>query len=268
VDVPAHRPASGDVSSAGQAALAPIDWSRPWLAPYRQLGAAVAAQLADGADVAAALNHVAIASAVTLAGLPLRFVPQAALDSNEPYETFIRRSGQVPTRDNLHDLFNGLAWLAFAPLKAQLNALHAAQIARDGIGARRGAVRDALTLFDENGAWWAAPASLAEALRRRDWHALFVEHRALWQHARPTLFGHALLEKLTRPRKAITAHVWLLPESDDPLAALSSQLEPQRMAARPYLPLPVLGVPLWWPANADSGFYGDESVFRPQRAAS
>ena len=30
-------------------------------------------------------------------------------------------------------------------------------------------------------------------------------------------------------------------------------------------PLPVLGVPGWWPDNADPGFYADTSVFRPKR---
>ena len=61
-------------------------------------------------------------------------------------------------RDKLHDLFNGIVWLRFPQLKRRLNELQAAQIALHGIGATRGAVRDALTLFDENAAVVRPPA--------------------------------------------------------------------------------------------------------------
>ncbi len=89
-----------------------------------------------------------------------------------------------------------------------MNELHAAQIARRGVGPSRGALRDALTLFDENGALLEAPAPLWQALRAHDWPALFASRRALWAQARLTIVGHALLEKLAvAPRKALTAHV-------------------------------------------------------------
>ena len=144
-------------------------------------------------------------------GQPQCFVAQQSLPSGEPYEAFIARTGCVPTRENAHDLFNGLAWLVHPALKARLNALQVEQLERAGVGAVRGVVRDALTLFDENAAWLQAPASLIDALRRRDWPTLFVARRALWTEARLELFGHALLEKLLQPRKAITAHVWVVP---------------------------------------------------------
>ena len=35
-----------------------------------------------------------------------------------------------------------------------------------------------------------------------------------------------------------------------------------------FLPLPVLGLPGWWPANDDPNFYDDRAVFRPLPAAS
>ncbi len=35
--------------------------------------------------------------------------------------------------------------------------------------------------------------------------------------------------------------------------------------SRAFSPLPVLGVPGWWSANASSDFYDDASVFRPGR---
>ena len=66
--------------------------------------------------------------------------------------------------------------------------------------------------------------------------------------------GHALLEKLaTAPSKTSTAHGLLA----DPLA-----LDAAGWAAKPFAPLPVLGVPGWWPANEAPGFYDDPAAFR------
>ena len=39
------------------------------------------------------------------------------------------------------------------------------------------------------------------------------------------------------------------------------------LATKPFTPLPVLGVPGWWPANQDPAFYDDATVFRPPRSA-
>ena len=66
--------------------------------------------------------------------------------------------------DNLHDFFNGLCWLRFPQAKSRLNAIQAGEIARDGVGKQRGAVRDAATLFDENGALLHAPEAIWQAL--------------------------------------------------------------------------------------------------------
>jgi Protein of unknown function (DUF3025) len=205
-----------------------IDWSCPWLAP-----------LADASTQPA----------------PVRFVAADALPQGEAYEAFIARTGAVPTRDNLHDHFNRLVWHRHPAIKQRLNQLQATEIAARGVGATRGALRDALTLFDENGALWPdAPSLLTQALAARDWHGLFVTHRALWREHRFEIFGHALLEQLaTAPRKGLTAHVLLA----DPLALTSAH-----WADKPFLPLPVLGIPGWWPANEDPAFYEDKQVFR------
>jgi hypothetical protein len=40
------------------------------------------------------------------------------------------------------------------------------------------------------------------------------------------------------------------------------QLTPERLAEKPFLPLPVLGVPSWWLANEDAAFYDDPTGFR------
>jgi hypothetical protein len=153
-------------------------------------------------------------------------------------------------------------WLTYPTWKRRLNELQAEQIARAGVRATRGAVRDALTVFDENAALLQAPNALIDALRARDWHTAFLTQRDLWSEARLTLFGHALLEKLVQPRKAITAHVWVIPDSVDSAVLAQRQLTNERLAAKPFLPLPVLGVPHWWPGNEDAGFYADTAVFR------
>ena len=45
----------------------------------------------------------------------------------------------------------------------------------------------------------------------------------------------------------------------------NSVLQADTLARKPFTPLPVLGVPGWWPANGAAGFYDDEQVFRPSR---
>lgn len=256
--------------AAGAAASSPhIDWGRPWLRPYRTEGEALDAAWRAGRPVAEALNggDDPLGGETATAERPApgpRFVPPSCLPEGEAYEAFIHRTGRVPTRDNLHDLFNGLVWRRFPRIKRRLNELQAAEIQAQGVGSRRGAVRDALTLFDENAALLQAPEALVSALRRRDWQALFATHRALWADTTLTLFGHALMEKLAlQPRKAITAHVWLLPPGADLQALALPTLAPDVLAGKPFLPLPVLGVPGWWPANERPGFYDDTAVFRP-----
>ena len=97
---------------------------------------------------------------------------RASCPGGEAYEAFIFRTGCVPTRDNLHDLFNGLVWLRFRASKRQLNALHAQQIESAGVGRTRGPLRDALTLFDENAALLQAPEVLPKRCGARDWRGL------------------------------------------------------------------------------------------------
>jgi len=242
---------------------AAIDWAQPWLAPYRAIGE-TAAHSALRSSVAAALQQG------TRPDSAPTFVPQQDLLAGQAYEAHIFQTGAVPTRDNLHDFFNGLVWLAFPETKRRLNALQAAEIARNGVTPTRGPVRDALTLFDENGAVLDAPAALWKALAARDWQSLFVTQRALWSEARLIVFGHALLEKLAAPRKAHTAHVLLPPTASQDARrmpfddqSLSRSLTAEYLAQKPFVPLPVLGVPGWWAANAAPDFYDDPKVFRP-----
>jgi hypothetical protein len=239
--------------------LPAIAWAAPWLAPYRALGEPLEAAVRAGATVADALNQ-AVARLVAPPRLDagwLRFVPQSALPAGEAYEAFIHRSAGVPTRDNLHDFFNGLVWLHLAPLKRALNRLQAAQIAHSGIGQVRGATRDALTLFDENGGLLRLPEDLRRALAQRRWGELFIAGRSQWPADGLLVVGHALLEQLAiAPRKGLTAHTL----AEDPLHWVASD-----WAAKPFLPLPISGVPDWWSGQGEAGFYADAGVFRPLR---
>ncbi len=232
-----------------------IDGPAPWLVPLHAAAVPVQARLAAGATVAQALN---------LPGAPRRFVEASELPPAAAYESWIAGCGCVPTRDNLHDLCNGLAWHAWPALKTRLNALHADALARTRVGPVRepvrGPLRDALTHFDEHGALLQGPQALCDALRERRWADLFVHRRALWARARLEIVGHALVEQLlTAPRKGLTAHV-IFGSADDAAALTAAQ-----WAAKPFLPLPVLGVPGWWPANEDPAYYEDAQVFRPAR---
>ena len=232
-----------------------IDWSAPWLAPY-----ADKAPDFPESDVAAALNAVS--------NSPVRFVSQSALPDGEAYEQFIFNTQTVPTRDNLHDYFNGLCWLRFPQTKKKLNQLQAEQLTTDGVKQVRGPIRDALTLFDENAAFLLAPEPLWDALVAKDWRRLFVELRPMWVDAHFVLFGHALLEKLVSPRKAITAHVYLAQPAIDSIAFLdgwiAADITAAKMASKPFAPLPVLGVPGWWFENEKLSFYEDILIFRPK----
>ncbi len=232
------------------------------MAPWSAAGQDTMRAIAQGLPLCQALNRCAPA--------PVRFVPQAELPPGAAYEQFIADTASCPVREGWHDLFNGLCWHRFPATKRRLNHLQAAHILQDGIRPTRGAVRDALTLFDENAALLLAPDALWQALADKDWPRLFVDLRPLWQHARLVVFGHALLEKLLSPRKPVTAHVVRIPGGLGSLAEwdawLSDWLTPDALRARPFVHLPVLGVPGWWGANEDPHFYQDAQVFRAPSA--
>ena len=247
-----------------------VDWDAAWLDPWRGAGRAVAGHTQAGLDCASALNAVA-AQHNGLQAMGLQFVPQTALPAGEAYEAFIFRARQVPTRDGLHDFFNGLCWLQFPATKTKLNQLQAAQIAASGIQPVRGPARDALTIFDENAAFFQGPDALWDALVAKDWQTLFVAHRPLWAQAQLVLFGHALLEKLVSPRKPITAHVYRAQAASNSIAEMdkwmATDISAEKLARKPFAHLPVLGVPGWCVSNEDPDFYTDATVFRPARQA-
>jgi hypothetical protein len=255
--------------------LEKIDWSRPWLSHIESAGRTIAAT----ADWRAELNRRAEEAGLrNHRGLPIQFIPQAELPPGVAYETHISQTGCVPTRENLHDFFNALVWLTFPQIKVRLNALQAAELQKSDCGqapSRRGSLRDAATIFDENAVLLVTENRLlVDALRRHQWTDVFIKYRCTFmEECRPYLFGHALMEKLVAPYKAITGHMWVLydeggGEANLNLDRIDAQIATQineSLQTTNFSPLPVLGVPGWWPEQSEA-FYLDTAVFRPTRS--
>ena len=311
-----------------------IDWDAPWMAHVSQLNYLservknlsnrtdylaknLAAQKVDKADSGKSSTIIAdlLNTAMTETNdrlqnqLPqtkptadnqahsLKFVSQNDLPEGIGYEQFIGTTGNIPTRENLHDLFNGSIWLTFPQTKALLNYHHMLEIAAQNKSAinsprnPRGRVRDTITVFDENGAILVTcEPDIGTALVGFNWQASLVTPRAEWDNplapctdakAAVYIFGHALLEQLVEPRKTLCAHSVVLNVSPD----FFTQALPERMAQidtllaeymhlllsqntvtpRQLAPLPILGVPHFCADNANPEFYEDSRVFRNGR---
>ena len=254
--------------ASGLSQFRSIDWSAPWLKAWREVGEPLSLKVEQGLPVFQACNDALteLQYNKALPTSPVRFVTQSALPEGQAYEQFIHDTCSVPTRDGLHDFFNALCWMHFPLAKKQLNQLQAASIQAQGVGAVRGPVRDAVTVFDENACLIQLPDLIWDALKARQWQTACVSHHALWQDVRIQIFGHAALEKLVKPYKAITVHLWRVPMGV-PMAEwdhwLAQDLQPEKLAQKPFLPTPVLGIPGWWPENQNPAFYADAQVFRP-----
>ena len=262
--------------------LSQIDWTHPWYDSIRPTYERL--DIASRGVIGAFNEGSGMLGLRNSRGLPVAFVPQTELPEGRAYEEFIGATGCVPTRDNLHDFFNGLVWLTFPRIKQQLNALQAAQIELAGVGKSRGAARDGATIFDENCALLVVREgtdgdALVEALRGYRWSEALHDRRAMFgRDAQVWLFGHALMEKLVAPRKAITAHTRVVAAGDDYFALpqdaqrawlderVAGELAVAELNTACFTPLPVLGVPGWWDTQ-DEAFYADTSVFRPKRAS-
>jgi hypothetical protein len=187
-----------------------------------------------------------------------------------------------------HDFFNVLAWLAWPRTKSALNAAHYGAMAGERApgpsagrpAVQRGRARDALTLFDESGVIVASSEpDLLEDVREFRWKRLFWERRERVRSSmRFHVLGHGLLEKALRPYVGMTAHAMLvhvtadvmtapLPEHLAELDKSVAALVPDLAAPHVLAPLPLLGVPDWWPDNAGETFYDDAAYFRPGRTA-
>jgi hypothetical protein len=227
-----------------------FDAVRPWLAGERSLNR---------------LNALSEERRLrTASGCAVRFVPPGPKDAY--YEVHVHQTGQVETRpDNLHDFFNALAWLAFPRTKARINAMHAAEIPREG--GKRGPLRDLLTIFDEGGAIVQCDdPTLVALLTGFRWKELFWHNRQRLQQAmRVRVLGHAVLEQALEPRPGITCKAILIPAAADPDAAACDWLArvPPGASPRILAPLPIFGFPGWHPHGARAEFYDDARYFRP-----
>jgi hypothetical protein len=221
---------------------------------------------------AAILNRLIPSKAVNQRGLPVRFVPASRIRAVD-YESHIFRTGEVSTRENnWHDLFNALVWCRMPRLKAAMNARHYQELERES-GGPRGKLRDALTLLDESGVIVTGTnLDALQALASRDWNAAFVTHRDAWRsELKIVVCGHALLEKFLAPYKSMTAHAFILHTTDrfsleqvDELLGLALNAGRLFDSSASLSPLPLMGIPGWWPsAEQDGLFYDDSKVFRP-----
>ena len=232
-----------------------------------------------------AFTALATAHAVVSGGgQPLRFADASGrpAPAAADYELRIHDAGVVPLRAaNWHDFFNALVWLAFPQTKAALNRVHAAEL-RAGQGGARNRRRDVATLFDESGVLvLGSDRAVLERLRAFEWRRVFWDEReTLLRTTRFFIFGHGLYEKALSPYVGMTGHALVLEvpaafegadlsvlvACADGLAAHALQVNITQ--PRDLSPLPVLGVPGWWDANRDAGFYDNAAYFRPRRARS
>lgn len=220
---------------------------------------------------------------------PIEFIPQSQLPDGTAYEEHIFSTGKIPTRDNLHDYFNACIWFTFLKTKILLNQLQFQVIQTDGIQSSRGKIRDALTLFDENGAVLVTCNNeIDDAINSFSWKKAFIEHRDDWNasykqnsqaQAEVYVFGHALLEQLVEPRKPLCAHAitikvdqeWFAQTPEEKIKTLDALMYQQfihtssDLNTRSFQPLPVLGIPHFWQENENPSFYEDEFVFRSGR---
>lgn len=256
----------------------------PLFAPLQQYGALLSGPAwPQPSELQSLLNSRAIVSG---GGHPLLLVPQDARAGtfDDRYEVRIYREGALQFREqNWHDLFNLLVWLTFPLAKAAINARHyralLEQQSRNALN--RGPAQDALTLFDESGVIIASSdADLLHDLRSFEWKRLFWQRRERVQRdLHCFVFGHALYEKALRPFEGITGRAVLFSVDntfrDLPVAQQLNVLD-ARLAhhvadntwlqtPRELAPLPLLGMPGWWPANNREAFYDNTDYFRPGR---
>ena len=214
-------------------------------------------------------------------GHAIRFVDSEQLD-DDGYEHRIYTSGRVSTRpDSWHDLFNALMWMRFPQIKTAMNKLHDMAGAETKSGSR-GALRDALTLFDECGVIvFSDRLDLLRALAERRWYDAFGSD-AFSTSVGLSLCGHAMFEKYLSPYKAMTAkalfvHVdagFMKLSRPEMINLLDRQIAEQFLTGdimtqpASLSPLPLAGVPNWWPMDEqeDELFYSDLQVFRPAPA--
>lgn len=218
-----------------------------------------------------------------------QFISQAQFENNDLYyEEIIHKEGKIPTRNNWHDFFNGLIWLQLPQTKRYFSDVHNKQIEQHGLK-KRSPVRDRITHFDECGLLiFTNEAKLAYEIRAHNWHEVFVNRKHQWHNnIAPVIVGHALWEMLLKPFIGLTAKVKVihLPDfsNQDIRHLQSAQWANQSNALldelclktlkqgqdlympKPWMPLPLLGIPNWSTFTQDDAFYENQDYFMPRR---
>jgi len=253
--------------------------AQPLYAPIAGLAAELLSP--DGLPGIDRLNAYGRAAGLVCGGRPLRFVAPGG--GALAYEERAYRQGEVETRPgNWHDFFNAVAWLSFPRTKDVFNRRHHRARSAQVAPRQRGALRDALTQFDECGAVVVSDdRTLWDDLCGHRWRRLFWERRAeVAARLRVVVFGHASYDLLRAPHPGLCAKAvflrcpgaWL----DMPMSSLLGRLDERLarhfsdaddLAPRHFQPLPLLGVPGAAPGNAAPDYYDDIRQFRPRRAA-
>jgi len=207
-------------------------------------------------------------------GVRLSFVEQtpALLDDGLHYEARIHDEGRIATRaDNWHDLFNALMWMERRELKCAVNAAYVREAALPRTVPRT-RPQCALTHFDEAGAVVVLrDAGLLAPWDAHDWHGLLWRARARWTAgATLVIFGHALLEHLLFPRALTVAKCVVVTGDVTPAAArrlVADRIDAGQLLRDPseLRPLPLAGIPGWYPHNLQENFYREAGCFRPLR---
>jgi hypothetical protein len=228
-----------------------------------------------------------LSSPITVqSGLPIRFVEQntGKLAFEMQYEPLCYLKGEVQTRkNNWHDLFNSLVWLAFPKTKAAINARHFKSLMsrQDERTSQRGAVRDMNTLFDESGVVVVcAESALSLLLMNFKWKELFWEKRKQVRSSMGFyLFGHGLYEKAVNPYIGLTAQGLVL-SVDSTFFDMEPELQMNHvddrvadyinnptkcLSTRELTPVPLLGIPEWTHENNCHDYYDNTHYFRPSR---
>lgn len=217
---------------------------------------------------------------------PIVFSDQQLFDQdNRYYEQIIFETKHVPTRPNWHDFFNGMIWCQFPHTKQYFNHYHMTEIASQQ-STNRTVARDRLTHFDECGiVLFTTQKQMITQLQNHQWNELFVKNAASWhQQTLPVIFGHALWEMLLEPFVGLTAKATVIEVSVEEMTNMQSIIDTIEFYAtcdkmlcehiknkqliktkKPWLPLPLLGIPHWSPFPQTQLFYGNQQYFMPKK---
>lgn len=264
-------------------------WNTDWLnrspifAPLQPVATRLPAIGWPDPELLSALAEDSGRRVVNAQGQQLRFVPHSGkpkdFESGFEQRAYVRGEVQLRAFD-WHDMFNALVWVSFPTTKAVINARHF-EVLSEGGGGNRTPQRDALTLFDEDGVVvLSSDPELLDLVREFRWKTLFWERREqVRSRMRFFVFGHALYQKALAPFIGLTGKAVLLgvPQGVLELSPQARVEEADRRLAahvwdrehlchgRELAPLPVLGVPGWWPDNEEETFYDNKAYFRPGR---